>query len=359
MYSQKEINYGDELTFDYCSFTESEKEFQNSICLCGSAECRGYYLSWNRNHLNIFQDAQQFLLDNPDNSFLLWNGVILKSCLAPFDTLKEEELRKHSIAENIFKNSPTWLKSWAFFVLEQIIKERKKLYKFYITEGRYSTVIHNLLDPKEKERFWRYEIENLFKQRVQNLIISLNKVANFLDHQEVKLKIDSPVVVKTLKESANHSKSLLQNVLNNNIIRNLNLRSIIEDFLVDNKLCSKLESQLPEIGKNHALKNLMYSKLLLLEVSEHFRRDPQLRKTHLVLSDILYFHSMTKMSFTMNQFSGFNIELHVKDCDLTNAKKLLQKNYKSRNQQLLKTQKIIYTTKKRITRAYLYGQLVY
>lgn len=31
---------GEELTFDYCSVTESEREFREAICLCGTSNCR-------------------------------------------------------------------------------------------------------------------------------------------------------------------------------------------------------------------------------------------------------------------------------------------------------------------------------
>ena len=34
MITSKKIDYGEELTFDYCSFTEKKYEYLNSICLC-------------------------------------------------------------------------------------------------------------------------------------------------------------------------------------------------------------------------------------------------------------------------------------------------------------------------------------
>ena len=36
MYCLKNIKYGEELTFDYYSVTESEHEYRSAICLCGS-----------------------------------------------------------------------------------------------------------------------------------------------------------------------------------------------------------------------------------------------------------------------------------------------------------------------------------
>lgn len=40
----KDIEYGEELTFDYCSVTEDTNELKKAICLCGTKKCRGKYL---------------------------------------------------------------------------------------------------------------------------------------------------------------------------------------------------------------------------------------------------------------------------------------------------------------------------
>lgn len=50
MYAIKNIDYHEELTFDYCSFTENEKEYLNSICLCGKKNCKAYYLGYSKKH---------------------------------------------------------------------------------------------------------------------------------------------------------------------------------------------------------------------------------------------------------------------------------------------------------------------
>jgi SET domain-containing protein len=44
MFATKEIKYGEELCFNYCSFTESEKEFEAAACLCGTVNCNGRFL---------------------------------------------------------------------------------------------------------------------------------------------------------------------------------------------------------------------------------------------------------------------------------------------------------------------------
>ncbi len=40
------LQEGEELTFDYASVTESEKEVRSAVCLCGSRRCRASYLTY-------------------------------------------------------------------------------------------------------------------------------------------------------------------------------------------------------------------------------------------------------------------------------------------------------------------------
>ncbi len=54
MFAIKDIKYKEELTFDYCSFTESEKEHLSSICLCGDKLCKAYYLTYTSRHKSFF-----------------------------------------------------------------------------------------------------------------------------------------------------------------------------------------------------------------------------------------------------------------------------------------------------------------
>ena len=44
VYTLRHVHPGEELTFDYASVTESEKEFRTAICLCGTRHCRGTFL---------------------------------------------------------------------------------------------------------------------------------------------------------------------------------------------------------------------------------------------------------------------------------------------------------------------------
>ena len=114
------------------------------------------------------------------------------------------------------------------------------------------------------------------------------------------------------------------------------------------------------VGSEMCIRDRLISmKYLILLLSDYFRKNIKTHGCHSALGDILYFESMTKIRFTMNQFSGFEVQVHVRDCDLTNPTKLLSKNSKTEEQQLSNTQKVIHTVHKKIAASYLWGQLVF
>ena len=39
MFAIKDVGFGEELCFNYCSLTESEKEYESAVCLCGTEVC--------------------------------------------------------------------------------------------------------------------------------------------------------------------------------------------------------------------------------------------------------------------------------------------------------------------------------
>lgn len=44
VYTLRTVQEGEELTFDYASVTENEREFKAAICLCSTTACRGSFL---------------------------------------------------------------------------------------------------------------------------------------------------------------------------------------------------------------------------------------------------------------------------------------------------------------------------
>jgi hypothetical protein len=121
MFATKDIEYGEELTFDYNSVTEKEKEFQRAICLCSSYFCRGRYL--------LFSNSMVFTeILFKHHSFLHRNAILLQACTS--ETLTEEDivyLDRYSIKTSILQKAPTWLKKWAALILRFVEQEEKLL----------------------------------------------------------------------------------------------------------------------------------------------------------------------------------------------------------------------------------------
>lgn len=93
MFAYENISYGQELTFDYCSVTDNEKESKSAKCLCGHYGCKKTYLLYNKNAIACkrhFTSAltkkysgQITLLDQSSRCFLDMNANILRASLAP------------------------------------------------------------------------------------------------------------------------------------------------------------------------------------------------------------------------------------------------------------------------------------
>ena len=107
MYALRKIEYGEELTFDYCSITENEKEYKNSICLCGNMNCKGYYLGYCRKHNQVFGDAcKNIIIDTASDNFLEANKMILLSGLSGLSVEDKEVLDKASIRGSLLSGCP-------------------------------------------------------------------------------------------------------------------------------------------------------------------------------------------------------------------------------------------------------------
>jgi hypothetical protein len=120
MYAFRPIEYGEELTFDYCSMTESNFEHLNAICLCGMRRCRGNYLQLSNN--KIFNN----LMDNR-SCFFTRNSSVLRST----GEVAVEELQScasHNIKEGFLEGTPKWIIKWMARVLG-FMEDEGEIYK--------------------------------------------------------------------------------------------------------------------------------------------------------------------------------------------------------------------------------------
>ena len=124
MFATKDIRYGSELCFNYCSFTESEEEYRSAACLCGSMICQGRFLN-----LAIAQKNQGLMKEYHtfiDRNLILFNAVVAFGEGGERITAEDQQrLDKFGIRNSVLEGIPPWLKKWAALICEFIEFEQE------------------------------------------------------------------------------------------------------------------------------------------------------------------------------------------------------------------------------------------
>ncbi|CDW80460.1 set domain protein [Stylonychia lemnae] len=125
MFAIKDVHYGEELCFNYCSLTESEKEYEAAICLCGTEVCQGRFLQLanDKKHLSIMKKYHTFV----DRNYLIYKACT-DSALTPED---EKRLQEFGLKESVLRDVPDWLKKWASLICEYILFEEEVYPAFF------------------------------------------------------------------------------------------------------------------------------------------------------------------------------------------------------------------------------------
>lgn len=352
MYAIRDIGYQEELTFDYCSITESEQEYKNSVCLCGTLHCKGHYLGFTKKHLEFFTgNSKKFLIDDASNSFLRSNANILQACETQFTESKRVDLIKYCIGDNTFKDAPEWLKNWSYYVVQTIKKEKACLIKEFlgIEIGDDESDIKPDVVLSEKETNSKFEIDSLFSQRMNNLVISIDKLRHFMNRQAPEARSEKPLKVLNLDQHINYLVDILETLMTLNEIETSNsLRRIIKDYIKgDTPSGHLIVDGFNQYVDNPKFLRLLRGKMILLETSSKIRprrlghggkdskdsvgcRSDSLK----ALCDILYLMAFNVIVFTSNSYEGFSIPIDVRECDLTSVKRTFTLNTKSEEEQL-------------------------
>lgn len=450
MFSVRNIEFGEELTFDYSSITEKENEFREAICLCGTYLCRGHYLIYTNG--NYYSE-----IINRKHSFLHRNALLLLSSIYDGDLPEEvnDILSRNSIKSSVISNTPDWLKYWAASTCKFIEEEHKLFpyvqYSIDHPEESYDELINgnstqsntnpqqlvnndqqtnnsnspektnpehdidlpkenstseqssNLIDkqslqsakctnkesdPNEmvalenananekedkktttKDKLFTYKLfsNGLKDSRIQNLIISIDKIKHVLELIKTN---GSPLVFLTNEEiheylCGNNAYSVRSSLLRcfNQIIPKLhvnmeNLRKLIEkiysilDFKKDKN--SKREKDYEAlVAKNREM--LREVSRLVYKIS----KDPNSRRFLAAkpLADILYLQSHTMNFFKSNPKYGIpensvNINILLRD---VNTFSKVNQTHTFTNKDL---NKVVATGQKKYDRMYIWGQLI-
>ncbi|KAM1239978.1 hypothetical protein FF1_045502 [Malus domestica] len=171
IYTVRKIQYGEEVTFDYNSVTESKEEYEASVCLCGSQVCRGSYLNLTG------EGAFQKVLKE-------WHGTLdrhqlmLEAC--ELNSVSEEdylELGRAGLGSCLLGGLPDWVIAYSARLVRFINFERTKLpeeiLKHNLEEKRkYFSDICLEVEKSDAE----VQAEGVYNQRLQNLAVTLDKV---------------------------------------------------------------------------------------------------------------------------------------------------------------------------------------
>lgn len=165
MFATRDIKYGEELSFDYKSVTESEKEYESAICLCGSFKCIGRFLSLS--HSKKFTIVMKQHHTFVDRNYLLWYA-----CVNPEITPEDRKiLDKHGIKSSLITpDVPNWLEKWASLILR-------------FCEYEKDNIIQPLkeLNPNYTDLQCESEARNILSNRISNIAITLDKVKHCLE----------------------------------------------------------------------------------------------------------------------------------------------------------------------------------
>ncbi|KAL5976100.1 hypothetical protein ACLOJK_020430 [Asimina triloba] len=172
IYAVRPIQYGEEITFDYNSVTESKEEYEKSVCLCGSQVCRGSYLNL------VGEGAFQKVLKEC-HGILDRHQLMLEAC--ELNYVSEEDyidLGRAGLGTCLLSGLPDWLIAYSARLVRFINFERTKLpdeiLKHNLEEKRKVFQESEICLEVERSDA-EIQAEGVYNQRLQNLALTLDK----------------------------------------------------------------------------------------------------------------------------------------------------------------------------------------
>ena len=111
--SLRQIEDGEELTFDYSCVSESREEFEKATCLCGSLSCRGSFVYYSDEN-SFTQVLRKYY------GFMRRTSTLIDVCSEPLTVDEMEYLQNRGIKGCILEGAPQWLCKWCAKTLEYI-----------------------------------------------------------------------------------------------------------------------------------------------------------------------------------------------------------------------------------------------
>lgn len=144
MTTLRELEMGEELTFDYHAVTESLNEYRSAVCLCGNGKCRGSFLHFatadcyqqvlNRNSpiasrfSNLVKSSMKQVMSDDDKRVLRTHGFHTAAFGAISVNRRVDDLSTGDIAMlDSIDLVPVWLRTYIADTLRYIEYERRAL----------------------------------------------------------------------------------------------------------------------------------------------------------------------------------------------------------------------------------------
>lgn len=200
MTTLRELEMGEELTFDYNAVTESLNEYRSAVCLCGYSRCRGSFLHFatadcyqqvlNRNSpiatrfSNLVKGSMKQVMSSDDEQVLRNHGFLTASFGAISVNRRDDSTDGHG--EGLVDSLdmvPVWLRTYVADVLRYIEYERRALPIALICEhlaaskkeGAKSSAALLIKEPKPEPSFF------YFSRTESDFILNLMKDEGFPD----------------------------------------------------------------------------------------------------------------------------------------------------------------------------------
>nr|TKR91018.1 putative histone-lysine N-methyltransferase ATXR3 isoform X1 [Populus alba] len=208
IYTVREIQHGEEITFDYNSVTESKEEYEASVCLCGSQVCRGSYL--NLTGEGAFQKVLKEWHGLLDRHYLMLGACELNS-VSEEDYL---DLGRAGLGSCLLGGLPDWVVAYSARLVRFINLERTKLPEEILR--------HNL---EEKRKYFadtcleversdaEVQAEGVYNQRLQNLAVTLDKCMSPYMDEDMLNDLKSKVCAHDPSDCDDIQKALQKSLL--------------------------------------------------------------------------------------------------------------------------------------------------
>ena len=296
VYAVRDIEYGEELSFDYGSFTEDKREHEQATCLCGTGQCRGAFLQYSNDR--VFQEVMLKEHTTVDRA-----AILVRACTEELNDNDRKILKTHKLGSSVTDGAPDWLLKWGALILEFLDFEKKQL--TYDLVRRYS--FYNLESAND-------DAVGVHATRVQNLVITLEKLKYFL--RQPNQKQNPPLRVLTPKEVVDILWNDTKNKIGEPIVKTIikNAISGMQNFVIRQKLKKILQTKIKSNAKG--LKSLKED--IMIQARDLLYKLPQTNsRRYTAAADLITLYAYTKLNFTMNTYNGFSSPpLKLRQCDV-------------------------------------------